>query len=152
MWPIFPLSSHNDLQTCISNMASSKNIARLNAEMAPSCFEVSYWPIQIRYMPLQTVHTSQCLFFRKIVENEHFAIRAAILDECQNYLGGGGGLEGSEKNSPWVVLTLIQDGSPVTQSLLRQNSLIILILWNSVGTFDHWSSQSLPKEISGVGN
>ena len=40
---------------------------------------------------------------------------------------------------------------PVTQSLLRQDFLILLILWNSVGTFDHWSSQSLPKEISGAG-
>ena len=89
-WPIFPLSSHNDLQTSISNMASSKNKARLNAEMSPSCFEVSYWPIQIWYMPLQTVHTSQSLFFREIVKIEHFALRAAILDECQNYLGGGG--------------------------------------------------------------
>ena len=78
------------MQTSISNMASSENIARLNAEMAPSFFEVSYWPIQIWYMPLQTVHTSQSLFFRKIFEIEHFALRAAILDECQNYLGGAG--------------------------------------------------------------
>ena len=90
MWPIFPLSSHNDLQTYISNMASSKNIAQLNAEMAPSCFEVSYWPIQICYIALQTVHTSQSLFFQKIVYIDHFALRAAILDECQNHLGGGG--------------------------------------------------------------
>ena len=30
------------------------------------------------------------LVFREIVEIEHFALRAAILDECQNYLGGGG--------------------------------------------------------------
>ena len=89
-WPIFPLSSHNDLQTSISNMASSKHIARLNAEMAPSCFEDSYWPIQIWYIALQTVHTSQSLFFRKIVNIEHFALRAAILDECQNHLGGRG--------------------------------------------------------------
>ena len=29
-------------------------------------------------------------FPRKIVEIKHFALRAAILDECQNYLGGGG--------------------------------------------------------------
>ena len=28
--------------------------------------------------------------FNKIVEIERFALRAAILDECQNYLGGGG--------------------------------------------------------------
>ena len=101
-WPIFPLSSHNDLQTSICNMASSKNIAQFNAEMSPSCFEDSYWPIQIWYMPLQTVHTSQSLFSRKIVEIEHFALRAAA----------GGGLEESEKNSPWVVLTLIQGSCP----------------------------------------
>ena len=30
------------------------------------------------------------LFFRKIVEIERFALRAAILHECQNYLGGRG--------------------------------------------------------------
>ena len=30
--------------------------------------------------------------FNKIVEIERFALRAAILDECQNYLGGGGRL------------------------------------------------------------
>ena len=37
-------------------------------------------------------------FFRKIIEIESFALRGAILHECQNYLGGGGGLGGSEKN------------------------------------------------------
>ena len=30
------------------------------------------------------------LFFRKMVEIERFALRTAILHECQNYLGGGG--------------------------------------------------------------
>ena len=34
-----------------------------------------------------TVHSP--LFFRKIVEIERFALRASILDECQNYLGAG---------------------------------------------------------------
>ena len=29
---------------------------------------------------------------------EGFALRASILHDCQNYLGGGGGLGGSEKN------------------------------------------------------
>ena len=29
-------------------------------------------------------------FFRKTVEIEDFALRVAILDECQIYLGGGG--------------------------------------------------------------
>ena len=44
----------------------------------------------------QTAHSP--LFFRKIVEIECFEFWAAILYECQNYLGGGGGLGGSEKN------------------------------------------------------
>ena len=51
-----------------------------------------------------TVHSP--LFFRKIFEIEHFALRAAILHECQNYLGGGGGLEGSEKNKGTVITSL----------------------------------------------
>ena len=33
---------------------------------------------------------SQSSIFRKIIEIESFVLRAAILDECQNYLGGGG--------------------------------------------------------------
>ena len=37
-----------------------------------------------------TTDCSQSLFFHKIVEIEHFALRAAILDECQNYSGGKG--------------------------------------------------------------
>ena len=53
----------------------------------------------ISYVELRsswTVHSP--LFFRKIVEIERFALRAAIWHECQNYLGGDGGLGGSEKN------------------------------------------------------
>ena len=42
-------------------------------------------------------------FFRKIVETERFALRAAILHECQNYLGGRGGLGGSEKTRGTVL-------------------------------------------------
>ena len=38
-------------------------------------------------MPPQTVHTSKSLFLPKIAEIEHFALRAAILDERQNYSG-----------------------------------------------------------------
>ena len=37
----------------------------------------------------KTVHSP--LFCQKIVEIERFSFRAAILRECQNYLGGGGG-------------------------------------------------------------
>ena len=50
---------------------------------------------------MKTVHSP--LFFRKIIEIESFALRAAILHECQNYLGGGGGLGGSEKNNYKII-------------------------------------------------
>ena len=46
------------------------------------------------------------LFSRKIIEIERFALRAAILHECQNYLGGGGGLGGSVKNRGTVITSL----------------------------------------------
>ena len=79
------------------------------------------------------------------------ALRAAILDECQNYLGGGGRFGRKREKQSLSSFDAHLRWLPVTQSLLRQDSLIILILQNSVGTFDHWSSQSLPKEISGAG-
>ena len=34
------------------------------------------------------VDCSQSSIFRKIIENERFALRAAVLHECQNYLWG----------------------------------------------------------------
>ena len=40
----------------------------------------------LRHSP-STVHSP--LFFRKIIEIKHFALRTAILDECQNYLPVG---------------------------------------------------------------
>ena len=43
----------------------------------------------IRLSFIDTVHIP--LFFRKMVEIEGFALRASILHECQNYLGGGSG-------------------------------------------------------------
>ena len=52
----------------------------------------------------QTVHSP--LFFRKIIEIKRFALWAAILYECQNYLGGGVGLGGSEKNRGTVITSL----------------------------------------------
>ena len=52
----------------------------------------------------QTVHSP--LFFRKIVEIERSALRVAISHECQNHLGGGGGLGGSEKNRGTVITSL----------------------------------------------
>ena len=45
-----------------------------------------------------TVHGP--LSFRKIIEIERFALQTAILHECQNYLGGGGSLGGSERSLP----------------------------------------------------
>ena len=39
---------------------------------------------------MYTVHSS--LFFHKIVDIERFALRAAILDECQIYLRAGDSL------------------------------------------------------------
>ena len=45
-------------------------------------------------------------FFRKIIEIERFALRAAILHECQNYLGGGGGLGGRNFSRPRPPLEL----------------------------------------------
>ena len=41
-----------------------------------------------------------------MVEIERFALRATILYEFQNYLGGGGGLGGSEKNRGTVITSL----------------------------------------------
>ena len=38
----------------------------------------------------QTSRLFSPLFSRKIVEIEHFSLRAAIMHECENYLGGGG--------------------------------------------------------------
>ena len=40
------------------------------------------------------------LFFRKIVEIERYVLRAAILHECQNYLGGGSGLGEASPPTP----------------------------------------------------
>ena len=40
------------------------------------------------------------------MEIEHFALWAAILHGCQNYLGDGGGLGGSEKNRGTVITSL----------------------------------------------
>ena len=45
----------------------------------------------------RSLDCSPSSIFRKIVETERFALRAAIFHECQNYLGGRGGLGGSEK-------------------------------------------------------
>ena len=50
------------------------------------------------------------LFFRKIVEIERYVLRAAILHECQNYLGGGSGLG---EASPPPPTAIIPDARPL---------------------------------------
>ena len=65
-----------------------------------------FWPLSI-----ETVHSP--LFFRKIIEIESFALRAAILHECQNYLGGGGGLGGSGFSFPPLPRAIIPDARPL---------------------------------------
>ena len=85
----------------------------LNAEMAQSCFEVSHWPIQICYMPHYRLFT---LF------SPYSSVRSSRSStlcygqpswmSVKTTWGVGSGLEGSEKNSPWAVLTLIQGGCP----------------------------------------
>ena len=74
-----------------------------------------------------TVHSP--LFSRKIVETERFALRAAILHECQNDLGGGDGLGGSEKNIGTVITSLQlafrrrdRNFTPFTIHLLRNSA------------------------------
>ena len=52
----------------------------------------------------KTVHSP--LFSRKMVEIARFELRTAIQHQCQNYLGGRGGLGGSEKNRRTVITSL----------------------------------------------
>ena len=47
---------------------------------------------------LSTVDCSQSSIFPSDRQDKRFALRAAILHECQNLLGGGNDLGGSEKN------------------------------------------------------
>ena len=49
------------------------------------------------------------LFFRKIVEIERFALRAAILHECQNYLEGRGRFGRSYFSRPPPLRAIIPD-------------------------------------------
>ena len=46
------------------------------------------------------------------MEIERFALRAAILHECQKYLGGRGGLGGGEKNRGTVITSLQHPPAP----------------------------------------
>ena len=52
---------------------------------------------------------------------ESFALRAAILHECQNYLGGGGGLGGFETTG-WVTTHLVYPVLKPTISFLVKDS------------------------------
>ena len=58
----------------------------------------------VDYANTKTFHSP--LFSRKIVEIECYALRVPILDECQNYLGAGSSLGGSEKNRGTVITSL----------------------------------------------
>ena len=62
---------------------------------------------------MRTVHSP--LFFRKIVEIERFAFRAAILRECQNYLGGRGRFGRKRENfsRPPPPRAIIPDARPL---------------------------------------
>ena len=52
------------------------------------------------------------LFSRKIVEIERFALRAAILDECQNFLGAWEEVR-KMRDCPHITAARVQ-GAPVT--------------------------------------
>ena len=62
-----------------------------------------------------------------MVEIERFALRATILHECQNYLGGGGGLGGREKNRGTVItpLQLAFRGHDRNFCLLKEAPLVM---------------------------
>ena len=65
------------------------------------------------------VDCSRSLFFLKISEIERFALRIAILDESQNYLGSGGGGGGGvgifDTHSRWLAVTQALDIGDVTE-------------------------------------
>ena len=61
---------------------------------------------------------------------KRFAPRAAILHECQNYLGGGGGLGGSEKirenfSRPSPRRAIIPDARPLGKKKSRWSPLTV---------------------------
>ena len=53
------------------------------------------------------------IFFRKIIEIGRFVLRAAILHECQNYLGGGGGLNVNASCSDVITVPLFFSPLPL---------------------------------------
>ena len=58
----------------------------------------------VDYANTKTFHSP--LFSRKIVEIKCYALRVAILDKCQNYLGAGSSLGGSDKNRGTAITSL----------------------------------------------
>ena len=69
-------------------------------------------PFKLLYLFYRTVYRLfEVLYFS--VKIERFALRAAILHECQNYLVGGGGLGGSEKIGPPPPRAVIPDACPL---------------------------------------
>ena len=93
------VKSHEESKTSVVDVFElSKNLRR-DRHGIVSSLEHYNFIYQVReiffVIPLDgyyTVHSP--LFFRNFVEIERFALRAAILHECQNYLGDGGGLGG----------------------------------------------------------
>ena len=64
---------------------------------------------------LSNVDRSQSSIFPSDRQDPRFALRAAILHECQNFLGGGGDLGGKEKNFslPPSPTAIIPDARPL---------------------------------------
>ena len=64
---------------------------------------------------LSNVDCSRSSIFPPDRQDKRFALRAAILHECQNVLGGGGDLGGSEKNFslPPHSTAIIPDARPL---------------------------------------
>ena len=67
------------------------------------CFIIIFY-LFCCFVLYKTVHSP--LFSRKMVEIARFELRTAIQHQCQNYLGGRGGLGGSEKNRRTVITSL----------------------------------------------
>ena len=70
-------------------------------------FIIKQTPLLNRRRHLKSTRLFTVLYFYvRLSRSRSFALRAAILHECQNYLGGGGGLGGSEKNRGTLITTL----------------------------------------------
>ena len=106
------------LELCTSVVSTTGKPKEFTKEDAENLFRdfIDPWQkegLRILCLTTKNISSSGCfldcyspLFSRTIVEIKRFALRAAILHECQNYLGGGDGLGGSEKNRGTVITSL----------------------------------------------